>query len=119
MYYLTVTRGEEDIVRRETFEDYGEAMAALSRYVQPRGPGRAVLAFHTELIDGKFARTYLTVTPPDEVDPGLSFHEERRHLAVKQYNAYAYDHSYFFLIESAVGMVEADRCAAEADEEDE
>lgn len=28
MYYLTVTRDKEDIVRRERFEDYGEAMAA-------------------------------------------------------------------------------------------
>lgn len=30
MYYLTVSRDQEDIVRRETFEDYGEALSELA-----------------------------------------------------------------------------------------
>jgi len=107
MYFVTVKRNGEELLRRAAFSDYAEAMGSLSRYYRPRAP-RSVLEFATESINGRFARSYLTLMRPEDLDENEPFYEQRRHLAVKQRNAHEYDHSYFFLIESEVGIADAE-----------
>lgn len=118
MYYLTVANSKgEDLVRREAFADYGDAMAALSRYLRPMWP-RSVLQFSTELINGKFARTYMQVRRPNDLDPGDEFYDRQLHLAKKQHNMYDYDEGYLFVIESDFGIEEAAATNNDDDDDD-
>jgi hypothetical protein len=94
--------------------DYGDAMAALSRYLRPRWQ-RSVLVFSTALNNGKFARTYMQVRRPNDLDPGHVFYDSQLHLAKKQHNMYDYDEGYLFVIESEYGIEE---CAATNDDDD-
>lgn len=119
VYFLTVknTDSGQRLVEREPFEDYGEAMRALSSYLRPRNP-RSVLVFSTELINGEFARTFMQVRRPEDLDPKDPLSKQLRPLASKQANAYDYDCDYLFIIESEYGAAEADRIRANIDADD-
>lgn len=107
-YFVTVIESGDEVVVRKPYVDYSEAINSLSRFYRSRAP-RATLEFTTELINGKFARSYLTLMLPEDLDPDTPLYEKRRRQAVKQRSAYEYGHSYFFLIESEVGVADADR----------
>jgi hypothetical protein len=63
MYYLTIQREGLDVVRRQPFSNYADAIAFTSRYYQFRPSiRRAVLKFSTEAINGQFARSYATLS---------------------------------------------------------
>ena len=106
MYFLTVRRDGRDEVFRKPFEDYSDALEFLMAYYRPRS-SRSVLTFSTEVINGAFARSYLSLNLPEGVVDGPGA-RERYALAVKHQNAYEYSSSYFFLIESQVGIDDAD-----------
>jgi hypothetical protein len=113
MYYLTIQRDGVDVVRRQPFADYADAVAFTSRFYQVKPPiRRAVLKFTTEAINGEFARSYATLTRVQDVREDRPFATEARNAAVKKENAFAFDASYLFVIESQLGC---DDQEAEAD----
>jgi len=121
MYYLTVIRNGypfckngEDVVSSKPFEDYGAAIAYTSQFYGARTK-RCVLEFTTEVINGEFARSYAALTRPEDIDPNQQSYQLKRDRAAKQSNAFNYDSSYFFMIESDVGMRDS---AAFLEEED-
>jgi hypothetical protein len=107
MYYLSVERSGKEIIRRMGFQDYAEAVNFTAQFYAPKAP-RAVLSFVTEVVNGEFARSFAVLTRPDEVAEGEAWFIERRNAAVKQANAFEYDASYQFLIESELGVQDAD-----------
>lgn len=104
MYYVTVDKNGEELVRRKEFDDYAVAMQYLATYYEPR-LGRGVLPFTTEVINGEFARSYVELADPETVG---SSNEARRLRSIKFSNAFNYDGTYFFLVESDVGIQDAD-----------
>lgn len=118
MYYLSVKSDDGQLlVDRDPFDDYGEAMAALDRFIRPR-PGRAVLTFTTELINGQFARSFAQLRRPEDLDPEHPMFETLWRTAAKQDNAYTYERGYRFVIESEYGAAETDRIRADLDADD-
>ena len=115
MYYLTVTRDDKDVLRRHPFADYSEAVAGASQFYKPKA-GRSTLTFSTEVINGLFARSYATLERPEALDENKPFFEARYHHAVKHDNAFSFDASYFFLIESDFGVSDAEAMREEGDE---
>ena len=114
VYYLTVQRDGVDVVRRQEFADYADAVAFTSRYYQVKPSiGRAVLKFYTEAINGQFARSYAALTRVEDVSENHPYATEARNAATKQENAFVYDASYLFLIESDLGRADQ---KAEADD---
>jgi hypothetical protein len=104
MYYLTVEQNGVEVVRRKVFDDYGTAVKFISKYFEPKSR-RSVLSFTTEAINGEFARSYVEMADPTTID----HHDQTRYLrSVKFSNAFSYEGSYFFLIESDVGIQDAD-----------
>ena len=104
MYYVTVCKDEETIVRRKPFDDYSEALKYFGAYYQPR-VGRGTLSFTTEVIDGEFIRSFAELIDPNT----LGNSDEVRYLrSVKANNAFCYDGSYFFLVESDLGIQDTD-----------
>jgi hypothetical protein len=113
-YYLTVQRDGVDVVRRQEFADYADAVAFTSRYYRVKLPvRRAVLKFYTEAINGQFARSYATLTRVQDVNGNRPHATEARNAAIKQENAFVFDASYLFLIESEPGREDQ---KAEADD---
>jgi hypothetical protein len=114
MYYLTVDKDGKELVRRMGFEDYSEALRYLTNFYTPRNNDiRVVLSFTTEVINGEFARSYVELSDPNAIEPS----DETRYVrAVKFSNAFKYEGSYFFLIESELGVQDAD-CEDEDDDE--
>lgn len=107
VYYVSVDEDGVEVVRRKPFDDYCAAVDFFSQFYQPRA-GRAVLEFVSEVINGRFARSYASLMIPGALDENDSYFQTRYHVAAKQSNAFRYDHSYFFLIESEVGRTDAD-----------
>lgn len=104
MYYVTVDKNGSQVARRIAFDDYAEAVNYLATYYKPKF-GRCTLSFTTEVINGHFARSYSELADPDIVDRS----DEVRYVrAVKMSNAFDYAGSFFFLIESEVGIRDAD-----------
>ena len=117
MYYLTVKKGDTDIVHRQQFDDYGAAVAFTSRFYQSTS-ARSVLVFTTEAIGGQFARSFAALTRTESLRPDEPFYMERYRTAANQENAFKYDASYLFLIESEIGIHDAQamQAAYESDE---
>lgn len=107
LYFVTVEEDGKEIVRRKMFDDYFAAVSSLACYYRPTST-RSVLEFATEVINGEFARSYVTLMLPEALDRSDSFFHTRYSIAAKQSNAFHYEHTYFFLIESERGKNEAD-----------
>ncbi len=104
MYYLTVSRGDgSDLIRRQPFNDFAAAVAYTATFYRPKY-GRCVLNFTTEVINGQFARSYAFLTDPESVDAKDPRKRSLYELAAKQANAFEYNGTYRFLIESDVGI---------------
>ena len=103
MYYLTITRDGQDVIRRKAFDDYDAAIEYTSQFYRPRHT-RCVLEFTTEVINGKFARSFGTLNRPEGLDENGPYYKERYHVAAKQANSFDYDYSYLFVIESECGI---------------
>ncbi len=103
-YFLTVESGNRTIVRRMPFDDYADALHFLAKYYRPR-LGRGTLPFTTEVVDGKFMRSYTELLDPETMQPK----DEPRYVrAVKLSTAFQYDAPLFFLVESEAGMQDTD-----------
>lgn len=100
MYYLTIEKDGSDIVRRKEFSDYYDAVHCCAQYYSAKSK-RSVLSLTTEVINGEFARSYVELAIPESIDVG---EQARRLRATKYSNAFEYDGSYFFLIETEVGI---------------
>jgi hypothetical protein len=112
MYYVTIIKNGVDVFRRKPFKQYEDAMSALGEYYKTPW-GKSTLTFVTETLNGQFARTYTELNRWEDIDPK----DARYTQAVKDSNAFVYDGSYFFLIESEIGMQEADAFFADDDDE--
>ena len=106
-YFLTVEKRGEELIRRQPFDDYGDAINFVGQYFTPRSQ-RSVLNFTTEAINGKFARSYVSLNRPGDLAKNDVGFERRYEIAVKYSNAFDYDDSYFFMIESEVGIADCD-----------
>ena len=108
MYYLTVIKGIEkndELFSRKEFHDFGEALEFCSKFYSPcTTSNRNVLTFTTETIDGKFARAYTELNRPEDIDVDETYGESRYSIAAKYSNRFHYDESFFFLIESCLGI---------------
>jgi hypothetical protein len=107
IYYLTIEKNSKELYLRKPFKDYSSALEECAKFYVPKA-GRSLLAFTTETINGKFARTYAELNRPEHIDLKDTVSKIRYEAAVKQANAFEYTDSYFFLIESEVGVKDAD-----------
>ena len=107
MYYLTVVKNGSDIFVRRPFKDYCDAIAACTSYYKPKTK-RSVLKFTTETINGQFARSYTELNRPEQIERNDKIAKQRYAIAAKYTNAFEYADSYFFLIESEIGISDAD-----------
>ncbi len=103
MYYLTVKKNDIELFHRKPFDDYIKAMDFCANYFDSNYSS-SVLKFTTEMIGGKFAKTYAELNLPAHIDPQGKIGEMRYHNAIKQSSSFKYDASYFFLIESEWGI---------------
>lgn len=108
MYYLTVLKGKDkdEVVASKSFDDFGNAMDACAEFYSPKTP-RAVLSFTTEAINGKFARAYTELNQLGDIDAESADGSERHHYAAKHSKTHEYENSFFFLIESELGIKDA------------
>jgi hypothetical protein len=107
MYYLTVDENDNEICSRKPFDDYGEALEACAQFFKPKS-NRSVLSFTTETINGKFARSYTELKRPEHISAEDEIGKQRYAAAAKSSNSFEYDCSYFFLIESELGIKDCD-----------
>ena len=109
MYYATVFKDEETIVSRKPFHDFSEALKYFGAYYQPRS-GRGTLSFTKEVKEGEFVRSYTELVDPATLDNHVDNNYNSRYLrAVKMSNAFIYNGSYFFLVESELGIQEVQK----------
>jgi hypothetical protein len=116
-YYFTVYKNDVAERVREPFDDYEAAMAACSSYFRARAR-RTVLSFTSELVNGKFARSYASLALAREVSQENSFDAGVYADAVKTMNAFDYDAAYLFLIESEFGVADCDAMQTLHEEDD-
>ena len=103
MYYLTIKKNGEVIVSKQAFDDYAAAIAHASQFYHARSI-RSVLKFTSEAINGEFARSYATLTQPEDINKDSPFYKERYHAAVKNVNAFSFEGSYLFVIQGEIGI---------------
>lgn len=115
MYYLTVKKNGAIIVEKQLFADYAAAVARTAQFYTPRA-ARSVLLFTTEVINGEFARSYATLTKPEDVPKDSPHFKERHHAAVHQANSFDFDGSSFFVIQSEIGLRDAEAMRAAFEE---
>jgi len=115
MYFLSVFQGQREIVVRRPFADFADAIAACGDYYEPRALG-AVLEFNVQVSGKIFRRATAQLTRPEDVAPEKS-NSPVAWRAAKQSNAFRFDHSYRFLVESDAGIEQAERWQRD-DEED-
>ena len=104
-YFVTVEKNGDTVVDREPFDDYEEAVLSLSQFYESRF-GRCVLSLTTEVVNGKFARSFAELNLPESIEVVDQISKQRYSIAAKYSNAFRYDASYLFLIESEVGLLE-------------
>ncbi|MCA9040107.1 MAG: hypothetical protein KDA65_07170 [Planctomycetaceae bacterium] len=105
MYFVTIDKNGDAIERRKPFSDYAEAIKYFSKYYQPK-LGRGTLKFTTEVVDGEFVRSYSELVDPTTIDPS----DHARYVrSIKMDNAFSYDGSFVFLIESDLGIQDYDK----------
>lgn len=106
MYYLTIEKNGEEVCVRLPYTDYSEAIMACADYYKPLAK-RSVLSFVTETINGKFARSYAELNRPEAISTDDEIGKSRYAVAAKLTNSFDYEGSLFFLIESSVGIEDA------------
>jgi hypothetical protein len=116
-YYFSVHKNGMLDCDRQPFDDYSSALEACTAYVKPRYAGRRVITFQSELVNGQFARSYASLDLPEAVDRDGPMGAARYSSAAKFSNAFIYDASYVFMIESEFGL--ADTAAMQKLDEDE
>lgn len=107
-YFVTVEKNGVSIHDRMQFDDYATAIEFLSEFYRPRF-GRCVLPLTTEIVNGKFARSYGELNVPESIEVVDETSRRRYSAAAKLSNAFEYDASYFFLVESDVGIAEREQ----------
>jgi hypothetical protein len=117
MYFLTVFSGGSVVAERVPYEDYSEAIAACGAYYEPRSPG-AVLQFSSVVVGKKFLRSYASLTRVEDLPKDVERSDPRRWRAAKDGNAFLFDNSYHFLVESEAGVEHENQTRVEDDEED-
>jgi hypothetical protein len=117
MYFLSVFQDQREIVMRRPFSDFAEAIAACGDYYEPRAAG-ASLQFSVEVTGKIFRRATAQLTRPEDV-PSEQANSPMAWRAAKQSNAFRFDYSYHFLVESDAGIEQAEQwlCDEEADAE--
>lgn len=106
MYFLSVFQDQREIVVRRPFSDFAEAIAACGEYYEPRAVG-AVLEFSVEVTGKIFRRAIAQLTRPEDV-PSEQANSPVGWRAAKQSNAFRFDFSYTFLVESDAGIEQAE-----------
>ena len=109
MYFLTICAAELAIVERAPYSDYSEAINACGEYYEVRFPG-SVLEFCSVVSGKRFMRSHASLTRVEDLGDDVDRSSGRGLRAVKDSNAFIYAKSYAFLIESDLGVQEADRC---------
>ena len=90
-YYSTIENNDIIIEKRVPFDDYKEAMHIFSKYYKSKSQ-RSVLNFTTELINGRFARSYIELNLPENISMNDDTISTQRYLnAVKHSNAFEYE----------------------------
>ena len=107
MYYLTIEKDGKELCVRIPYNDYSEAILACAKYYKPIAK-RGVLSFVTEAINGNFARSYAELNRPENIFTDDEIGKKRYAVAAKLTNSFEYDSSFFFLIESKIGIEDAD-----------
>ncbi|MEM9543344.1 MAG: hypothetical protein AAGA60_28115 [Cyanobacteria bacterium P01_E01_bin.42] len=103
MYFLTVYKNKKEIIRHMEFNDYSEAVRYCNKFYKLKST-ISILTFTTEIINGEFARSFTELNRPEDIDLNETYGKERYHHAAKHVNSFDYDASFFFLIESEVGI---------------
>ena len=106
-YFVTVESNVEVLVKRMACIDFHEALSIFSRYYRAKSK-RSVLQFSTEVINGQFARAYAELVVPSQISVNDESSKLRYEIAAKHSNAFEYDQSYFFLVESRVGIEDSE-----------
>ena len=115
MYYLSVKADGEFVSRRIPYPDYGDALAALGEYYEPKAAG-SVLSLTTEVTRKRFMRSYAYLMRMEDLGADVPEGSPRSIAAIKQNTAFSFSKSYLFLIESEEGVSESDRIAREDEE---
>ena len=107
LYYLTIEKNGEEVCARLPYSDYSEAMLACAEHYRSTTK-RSVLTFTTETINGRFARSYAEMNRPEEISTEDEMGKIRYAVAAKYTNAFEFEKSLFFLIETDVGIEDVD-----------
>lgn len=107
MYYLTVVKNGEEVCVRAPYTDYSDAILACADYYSPKNK-RSVLTFTTEALNGRFARSYAEMNRPEEISTEDEIGKHRYAAAAKCTNAFEFKDSLLFLIETEIGVLDAD-----------
>jgi len=107
MYFLSVFQNQREIARRRPFSDFAEAIAACGEYYEPRAAG-AVLQFSVQVTGKIFRRATAQLTRPEDV-PAEQANSPVAWRAAKQSNAFRFEYSYAFLVESDAGIEQAEQ----------
>lgn len=105
MYYLTVKKNGKIIIKRESFNDYSLAIEYCQRYYTPKYK-RSTLEFTTEVVKGRFARSYAYMTRIENEKSNIA--GDNYDKTVKLANAFDFDSNYLFIIESDFGIKDAE-----------
>jgi len=107
MYFLSVFQDKREIVARRPFADFADAVAACGDYYEPRTLG-AVLEFNVQVTGKIFRRATAQLARPEDV-PFEYADSPVAWRAAKQSNAFRFDHSYHFLVESEAGIEQTEQ----------
>lgn len=116
MYYLSIYRNGQDLLIRQAFADYSEAVRECAKYCEPKARGSTML-FYTEARNGQFVRSSAEIEIPERIDCTNPDERMRYERAAKYSIAFNYDSSFHFVIESQAGIDEVD-CSLRDEDED-
>lgn len=117
MYFLTVLEDQRVVVLKRPYADFADAVAACGDYYEPRAVG-AVLEFNVEVTSKIFRRATAQLTRPEDVSQEHA-NSPVAWRAAKQSNAFQFDSSYSFLVESEAGIEQAAQWQREDDSDSE
>lgn len=116
MYFLTIRADESVLCDRVPYPDYSDAIEACGEYYEPKARG-AVMNFTSEVVGKKFVRAYAQLVRLEDLSPDVQRASPRSIMVTKQNNAFTFSRSYTFLIESELGVQEAERLKREDEAE--
>jgi hypothetical protein len=107
-YFLTIKVDGIKVKDREIYNDYAAALSACFAYCTLK-PGKAILKFTTETINGVFAKSYAGMDRPERIDIKDEKDKYRYAAAAKLTNSFEYDADLFFIIEGEAGIADQKR----------